>query len=296
MTRSPRELALLVLSSTVACGEPNASSLGRFGREANFPLYYLVSGDSASSGAIYRVAEVAAGETAASELVVDGLTSPSGLAEDSAGNLFVTETLPGPDGSVKRIAAGTTTPRPLILDLSYPTGIAVDSFNQIYVLENGRDRVLRLSAHGRLETLVDSGIGSPETGTMDLNDNLFISEAESTAITMVHPDGALEAVAPDVATGINGIAVDSSGRLHVLVVDIAAQTGRILCAETPGVYVEVATDLVNPTAIAFDSANALYVAEGAPANRISRIVAGETTRRAVVEADGEPVAIAFTPF
>lgn len=257
-------------------------------------MYFIAGGATPGSGALYKVSEVSTGQVVTSELILSELTAPSGLTMDTAGNIYFTETLPFPDGKIRKIAANKAEARDYIQNLDYPTGVAIDTFNQLYVLENGQRRVLRHLATGAFETFADTEIGSPEVGTIDIRDNLYLLESEPTAVSRIDPRGGREMLtAPD--ANLRDMALDMSGIVHLLQVDVDSGLGKILRV-TGDATEDVVVDLINPTAIAFDGANALYIAEGSPANRISRYAAGETVRRIIVTMNVEPNAIIFTPF
>lgn len=288
-------LALALLPVAFACSAERESTIGRFGRVAEFPLYYMTGGDTPESGALYRVSEVSIGQVVGSELVATGFTAPGGLAQTSTGLVLVPQALAAPDGKILSVEPQSGTVREVLVDLDYPTGVAVDAFNQLYVIENGRRRVLKKDATGAVTVFKGADIGSPEVGVMDAADNLYLVESENDLVSRIDPSGVRSALTPAM-TGIRDLAIDAAGVLHVLWVDADLGTGTILKYGAEAAAEAVVVDLINPLAIAFDSANALYVAEGAPENRISRLGAGELSRRVIVHTAGEPQALLFTPF
>lgn len=289
-------MSLLALLAATACAEGVQPSLGRYTRLADFPLYFLSSSDGGEYSQLFVVTSVASGTSASGELLLAGLPGASSLAADTAGQLYMTHALEAPLGKLSRYDTASASLKQIIVDLSYPTAVTVDSFNQAYVLENGRSRVLRLSGAGRLQNLAESGIESPEVGTMDGSDNIYLTTAGSNDVARLTPDGQLSWITTGSQRTVLAVALDPSGILHLLEVDAATETGQIWQVLADGERRLVLYDLVNPTAMAFDSSGALYVGEGAPAYRISRLVAGEEVRRAVVNTEGEVVAIAFTPY
>ena len=82
----------------------------------------------------------------------------------------------------------------------------------------------------------------------------------------------------------------------MLTVNAAEGYGKIIRVLDQNTTEDLVVELVNPLAFAFDSSNAIYIAEGAPVNRITRFAAGESSRRIIVETEDEPLAIIFTPF
>ena len=296
-TRKAFERSFLCLSICLmtGCGiKGSESTLGKFSRSAQFPMHYIAGGDTPGSGSLFRVAEVSVGQTVASEWLLDGLTAPGGITQDFAGNIFVSETLPEPDGRVLKVEPGSTELIEVVTGLDYPTGVAIDSFNQLYVLENGKQRVLKLEATGILQEFGSGDISSPEEAIFDSSDNLFLVEAGSQIVSKIDPSGNRTVISP-VVSGILDTAINSAGRIFVLETNQEEGTGKVNKVIDSSSTEEILTELISPLAIIFDSANALYVAEGAPANRISRFVEGESNRRVIISTEGEPRGITFSP-
>lgn len=278
--------ALLLVA--LGCGKtPNA------GIPADFPLFF-VAGATLETGSLYKVEALTGGSAVTARLVRGGLVAPGGLAQDHAGNLYVAEALPEPEGRVLRLSPDGGAPVPVIVGLSYPTGVVLDTFNQIYAIENGRQRVTKLGATGELSGFKTTELASPESGVMDAQDALYLVEAGTSVVSRLAPTGERAVLTAEVP-GLRATAVDATGAVHVLVVDADMATGKVYRVEGLDRLVVVTEDLVNPLALAFDGENALYVAEGAPAQRISRLGAGETTRRVIVTTEGEPRSLTFTP-
>jgi hypothetical protein len=76
------------------------STIGAFGREARFPLYFTVAGLNAAEGEIYRINSIESGKKVEPELIASGLNFPTGIAVDATGTIYFTEALPTPDGRV----------------------------------------------------------------------------------------------------------------------------------------------------------------------------------------------------
>ena len=287
-----QSLALILSLSACGGGEP---VIGNFSKIAKFPLYYLVDGGAAGSGSLFSVPKVSVGETVTSDLVVNGLSSPRGLDQDSAGKIYFAESLAGTEGRVRKIGAGTQTAVDVVNSLNTPTGVAVDTFNQLYIIENGEHRVMKLDGAGKYSVFKDSELASPEVGRFDLNDNLYLVEAGASAVTKTTPSGERQNVTPS-DPGVIGVGFDAGGVLHVLTVDRSTNLGAVQRVVDENTVTDVATGLVNPTAFVFDGFNVLYVAEGAPLNQISRQVLGDEERRIIVNTVGEPQDLLFTPF
>jgi hypothetical protein len=167
------------------------------------------------------------------QLAVAGLSYQSGLAADSAGNLYIAETAAhrvrkiSPEGTITTVAGiggpRCTSPsdcRPIgdggpatSAALSYPTGIAVDKAGNVFVADTGNARVRRVSPDGIITTYAGSGNapswpshgvgdGGPATGAplnvqslaVDSAGNLLIAEGNMADVRRVSLDGTLSTV------------------------------------------------------------------------------------------------------
>jgi len=71
-----------------------------------------------------------------------GFNEPTGVAVDSAGNVYVAD---ASNNAVKRIAAAGGAITTLGSGFNYPTGVAVDSAGNIYVADTDNNAVKKLS-------------------------------------------------------------------------------------------------------------------------------------------------------
>jgi serine/threonine-protein kinase len=85
---------------------------------------------------------LAAGASAATVLPFTDLKSPSGVAVDTAGNLYVAD-----HDHVWKLAAGASSPTVLpFTKLNNPSSVAVDARGNVYVVDDLNFRVLKLPA------------------------------------------------------------------------------------------------------------------------------------------------------
>jgi poly(3-hydroxybutyrate) depolymerase/sugar lactone lactonase YvrE len=190
------------------------------------------------------------------------LYHPEGVVVDRAGNLFVADTLNRivrrvtPEGIVRTVAgkhrsdlhisvSGDNGPATQA-ELSFPTGLALNSAGQLFIADTENHRVRRVNPDGKITTVAGTGIagysgdGSAATAAqlnepwglaIDRQDFLYIADASNHRIRRVAPDGTITTIAgtgmagylgddgPAVVAQLNhplGLAVDSAGNLFIV--------------------------------------------------------------------------------
>jgi uncharacterized protein (TIGR03437 family) len=181
------------------------------------------------------------------------LNQPQGVAVDSAGNLYIADTLNSRvrkvSGGVITTVAGNGTPSSTgdngpaaNASLVYPEGLAVDAAGNLYIADVGGARLRRVS-NGLITTVAgngtypSSGDGGPATSAgvdplnvaVDAAGNLYIADDGSGDIRKVS-NGVITTVAGNSTYGFsgdngpainaaldnpNGVAVDSAGNLYI---------------------------------------------------------------------------------
>jgi sugar lactone lactonase YvrE len=187
------------------------------------------------------------------------LLSPSGLALDAGGNLFISDSGNNrirkvtPDGIISTLAgtgtadsAGDSGPAALA-DLNYPIGLAADGAGNLFIADSSNNRVRKISPVGIITTLAGTGAGgfSGDTATATLSQldhptgvavdaagNVFIADSGNQRIREITTDGNINTIA---GNGIRGYGGDG---------------GQATSAE-----------FNNPAGLALDSAGNLYIAD-----------------------------------
>lgn len=193
-------------------------------------------------------------------------SSPTGIAVDATGNLYVTDTgnntirkidttgqsstiagTPGVTGAVDNSGSAAS--------FNGPTGIAVDSSGNLYVADCGNDTVRKISSAAAVTTLaglagqsgdIDAfGIGArfndPTGVALDATGNIYVNDDGNTALRQITPTGSTSTLASlpggihalgTNSSSFNGVAVDASGNVYVNVGPFDISTGDIGGKET----------------------------------------------------------------
>jgi sugar lactone lactonase YvrE len=180
--------------------------------------------------------------------------SPTGIAVDASGNVFVADEANDtirkitPSGTVTTIAGtagldGSADGTGAAAQFNYPIGIAVDGSDNLYVADFANDTIRKITSSGVVSTIAGvagtpgstNGTGSgalfsqPVGITVDGNGNLYVAEKGSFTIRKITPAGVVTTLAgtpgasgtadgTGAAAKFNlpaGITVDGSGNLYV---------------------------------------------------------------------------------
>jgi sugar lactone lactonase YvrE len=225
-----------------------------------------------------------------------GLTVPTALAVDSAGQLYVANFLGGFVTVYAAGATGNAAPAAMILGitagLDTPRGIVRDARGRLYVAEGfrlgGRIRIYPAGATGNAAPAasiagVNTGLYSPQGIAIDAAGRLYVANGSgyisSTygSITVYAPGTTGDAAPAATIAGSNtqlsdpnALAFDHAGRLYV-----ANRGNAFITVYAPGATGNVApiaaTFFAGATAIALDAADRLYVASGNPYGGAARM-------------------------
>jgi sugar lactone lactonase YvrE len=181
------------------------------------------------------------------------LTSPSGVAVDAAGNLYIADD--GNDrvrrvsvsGTITTLAGGSVQDGgPAVsANLDSPFGVAVDAAGNLYIADTSNNRVRRVSVSGVITTVAGTGspgfsgdggpatnaqLASPSGVAVDAAGNLYIADNGNSRVRRVSVSGVITTVAGTGMYGFSGdggpatnaqlkspfgVAVDSVGNLYI---------------------------------------------------------------------------------
>jgi sugar lactone lactonase YvrE len=198
-----------------------------------------------------------------STLASGSFSSPSGVAVDANGNLFVADS---GTSTVEEIAAagGYTSVKVLGSGFSQPTGLAVDGSGNVFVADSGNHVVKEILAAGGYTGVNTLGGSFKEAAGMALDGggNVLVADAGNNAVYEILAAGGYSTV-NTLGTGFNyptGVAVDGSG--NVFVADSGNGAVREILAT--GDYTTINTlgsGFSAPVGVAVDGSGSVYVAD-----------------------------------
>jgi sugar lactone lactonase YvrE len=239
-------------------------------------LTAVVSTDSESSGAAVQIGTVvptvqfAAGSetvqqsagafsipvilTGAPTPVTSTFTSisgrPTGIAFDSAGNLYVS--IYSANAVVKITPGGISSS--FGSGYNQPCGLAFDSAGKLYVANSGNNTVSVVTAAGNASTFA-SGFNAPFSLAFDGAGNLYVSNFSGGTVSKVTSGGSVSTYASGFSSPA-GLAFDSAGNLYVA---NQVSGGGVTKVTTGGSKSSFGSGFNYPFGLAFDAAGNLYV-------------------------------------
>jgi sugar lactone lactonase YvrE len=154
------------------------------------------------------------------------LSSPIGLTEDTAGHLYITDSM---TGMVYRFTPGDGSLKPLLSQpLDRPTGIAFNPVNRLlYVADTLASQIVVLDLNGFIQGRIGgrgedgAGFNRPTDLAIDARGQVYVTDSLNFRITVMTPEGQMvtQFGEPGDTGGAfsrpKGIAVDSAGNIYV---------------------------------------------------------------------------------
>jgi len=195
------------------------------------------------------------GDGAAANLA--GLVTPFGLTVDSSGQVYFAENgdsrirMINTKGIINTIAGNGTAgfggdgSMGTSAEVSFPTGVAVDSSGNVYIADSLNRRIRKLASGGNISTVAGNGnysysgdsgqaisaqLNTPQAVATDSSGNLYIADTVNNVVRKVTAAGVISTIAGNGTAGSGGdgsaatsaqlhspqgIAVDASGNVYV---------------------------------------------------------------------------------
>jgi sugar lactone lactonase YvrE len=148
-------------------------------------------------------------------LASNGLSSPSGVAVDGAGNVYIADY--GNNAIKKWTAANDTVTALVSSGLSSPYGLAVDGAGNVYFADNGNNAIKEwTAANGHVVTLVSNGLNSPQCVALDSADNVYFTDTGNSLVKeLVVSNGSVITLVSSGLNQPNGVGVDAAGNVYI---------------------------------------------------------------------------------
>jgi sugar lactone lactonase YvrE len=201
-----------------------------------------------SSGIIYRFAP-----NGTKTVFASGLNGPEGLAQDAAGNVFVSET---GTGIIHKYTADGGSRTPFATGLNGPASLVFDLAGNLFDADFFGNTIYKFAPDGSRTTFAGSGLNGPANLAFDSAGNLFVADFHSGNVYKYAANGTRTIFTSGVGNP-HGLTFDSGGNLFVADFD-----GGIIYRFTPGATrTTFASNLNGPHGIAFDAAGNLFACD-----------------------------------
>ncbi|HLX42279.1 MAG TPA: hypothetical protein VKR43_02545 [Bryobacteraceae bacterium] len=262
-------------------------------------VFLMVS--AADSNLAYKIGTAAGSDWAPdnSPAIAAILVQTEGIAEDTSGNLYVSDAASHRVYKVSRagiisIVAGTGYPgfggdggKAVTAQLNSPYGLAFDGIGNLYIADLGNARIRRISPDGTITTVAGGGslpaggvndgiqanevaLSAPRNLAWDGHGSLYISDFTAHRVYQFAPNGSLTTTA---GTGSPGFSGDSgpagSAQLAYPTAVAVDRQGSLFIADSQNHLIrKVSNGMISsvaraatPTGLTFDSFGTLYVAD-----------------------------------
>ena len=216
------------------------------------------------------------GDGAAATLAA--LNKPLGIAVDASANLYIADfynhrvRMVNPSGVITTVAGSGTYgfsgdgAAATDAELSTATGVAVDASGNLYIVDQGNQRIRKVNASGIISTVAGNGTGAysgdggqataaslfnPYGVAVDASGNIFIADAQNQVVRKVNTSGVISTYAGNNTAGYSGdsgpataaelhyptgLVTDAAGTLYIA----DEENSRIRMVTTSGIITTIA--------------------------------------------------------
>jgi uncharacterized protein YjdB len=190
-----------------------------------------------------------------------GFSSPAGVAVDSSGNLYVTDTV---NNTIKELPNGTSSWTDITGSevFNQPRGVAVDNSGNVYVADTFNSAIKELTNGSWTNITGSGGFSYPSGVAVDSSGNVYVVDANTTIIKeLTHGSSSWTDITN--SGGFNnpyGVAVDSSGNVYVTDGGHSA-IKELTHGSSSWTNITHSGGFSNPRGVAVDSSGNVYVAD-----------------------------------
>lgn len=144
--------------------------------------------------------------------------APSGVARDTAGNLYVADTQ---NHRIRKISTGgavttlagngsvgaTNHTNATLASFNQPWGIAVNNVGDVFVADFGNNLIRRISTGGQVTTFASTGLSGPSGLALDSVGNLIVANYSDSRVLKISTGGTVTTLG---GTGVAGFSGDGS--------------------------------------------------------------------------------------
>ena len=118
--------------------------------------------------------------------------NPRGLAYDSSGNLWVSDSNGPSTHNLYRFAPGATSPNLTVTsangtNFSGNNGVCVDSNGNVYLADTGNHRVVEMDGSGNYYFTISSGLSAPYGVCTDSSNNIYVTDINNYKVYQYAP-------------------------------------------------------------------------------------------------------------
>ena len=254
--------------------------------------------------------------------IAASFNDPYGVAVDASGNVYVADQSNhkirkiNPSGVVSTFAgngiAGATDGSGIGASFNFPRGVTVDASGNIYVADNGNNKIRKITSSGVVSTLAGNGnvgaadgngttasFSTPDAVAVDATGNVYVADEVNNKIRKITPSGVVSTLAGSGTAastdGIGtiasfnhpgGIAIDASGNVYVTEfltnkIRKISQAGVVATLAGSGANgsadgIGSAASFSSPVGVTVDALGNVYVADDGN-NKIRKITQGGYT-------------------
>jgi len=187
--------------------------------------------------------------------LASGFNTPSGVAADAAGNVYVTD---AGNNAVKKIPVGGGAPVTIGSGFSNPGGVAVDAKGNVYVGDDGNNAVEMIPLGTGTPVTLGFGFTNPFGVAVDAAGNVYVADYGNNAVKEILASGGVPITLGSGFNGPLGVAVDAAGNVYV------ADAGNNAIKKIPaggGTPVTIGSGFSNPAGVAVDAAGNVFVGD-----------------------------------